>query len=92
MRDTVGMIPYTDSDAKKNNYLERYNNEMKILKEKNHNIIPKFFIEEFDPSLVTCVYFKDMISVQTDFFENGLNELKTLSSYEYMNFYWIKKF
>jgi len=87
MRDTVGMIPYTDSDAKKNNYLERYNNEIKILRKKNHNIIPKFFIEEFDPSLVTCVFFKDMISVQTDFFENGLNELKTLSSYEYMNFY-----
>ena len=87
MKDCVGMTPYTDTDAKKNNYLERYHNELQVLKEKNENLIPKFSIEEFDPSLVPCVYFKDIISVQTDLFENGLNELKTLTSYEYMNFF-----
>ena len=84
-KESIGMIPPEDDDPKSENYVDRY---YSMQKEKtSENQIPQFSIEEFDPSLTTCIYFKDMLSVQIDMLDKGLNELKTFASYAYMNFF-----
>ena len=78
IKENVGILPYEDPDNNIN-YLDRFY----FMNKKEE--IPHFSIEEFDPSLTTCVYFKDLISVQQNLFERGIDELKTFASYEYMN-------
>ena len=55
--------------------------------EEQKKSVPRFSIQEYDVSLATCVYFKDMLTVQTNFFARGIDELKTFASYEYMNLF-----
>ena len=88
-KDSIGMIPPEDYDPKNernDNFVDRYYSLPK--KEKsNENQVPHFSIEEFDPSFSTCAYFKDLLSVQINMFEKGINDLKTFASYEYMNYF-----
>ena len=84
-KESIGMMPPEDDDPNAENYVDRI---YSMPKEKNtENQIPTFSIEEFDPSLTTCVYFKDLLTVQINMFDKGLNELKTFGSYEYLNFF-----
>ena len=83
LKEPIEMKPFkVESEIKKVNYLDRY-----YLMKDQKSFLPKFSIQEFDESLVTCVYFKDLLTVQTNFFNRGIDELKTFASYEYMNFF-----
>ena len=82
LKEAIPMKTYS-TEFTKTNYLDRYY----LMSKEQKNSLPKFVIQEFDESLVTCVYFKDLITVQTNFFNRGIDELKTFASYEYMNLF-----
>ena len=82
LKESIPFVPYTN-DLVKINYLDRYY----LMTEEEKKLVPKFSIQEYDLSLATCVYFKDMLTVQTNFFSRGIDELKTFASYEYMNLF-----
>ena len=82
LKESIPFVPYKN-DLIKINYLDRYY----LMTEEQKKLVPKFSIQEYDKSLATCVYFKDMLTVQTNFFNRGIDELKTFASYEYMNLF-----
>ena len=82
LKESIPFIPYKN-DLIKTNYLDRYY----LMTEEQKKMVPRFSIQEYDLSLATCVYFKDMLTVQTNFFSRGIDELKTFASYEYMNLF-----
>ena len=82
LKESIPFIPYKN-DLIKINYLDRYY----LMTDEQKKSVPKFSIQEYDVSLATCVYFKDMLTVQTNFFSRGIDELKTFASYEYMNLF-----
>ena len=82
LKESIPFVPYKN-ELIKNNYLDRYY----LMTEEQKRQVPRFSIQEYDVSLATCAYFKDMITIQTNFFDRGINELKTFASYEYMNLF-----
>ena len=82
LKESIPFIPYKN-DLIKINYLDRYY----LMTDEQKKMVPRFSIQEYDVSLATCVYFKDMLTVQTNFFNRGIDELKTFASYEYMNLF-----
>jgi hypothetical protein len=82
LKESIPFVPYKN-DLIKINYLDRYY----LMTEDQKKSVPKFSIQEYDKSLATCIYLKDMLTVQTNFFNRGIDELKTFASYEYMNFF-----
>ena len=82
LKDSIPFAPYKN-DLIKINYLDRYY----LMSEEQKKSVPKFSIQEYDVSLATCAYFKDMLTIQTNFFNRGIDELKTFASYEYMNLF-----
>ena len=82
LKESIPFVPYKN-DLIKINYLDRYY----LMTEEQKKSVPRFSIQEYDVSLATCVYFKDMLTVQTNFFARGIDELKTFASYEYMNLF-----
>jgi len=82
LKESIPFVPYKN-DLIKINYLDRYY----LMTEEQKKSVPRFSIQEYDVSLATCVYFKDMLTVQTNFFPRGIDELKTFASYEYMNLF-----
>lgn len=82
LKESIPFVPYKN-DLIKVNYLDRYY----LMTEEQKRQVPRFSIQEYDVSLATCAYFKDMLTVQTNFFNRGIDELKTFASYEYMNLF-----
>ena len=82
LKESIPFVPYKN-DLIKINYLDRYY----LMTEEQKRQVPRFSIQEYDVSLATCVYFKDMLTIQTNFFNRGIDELKTFASYEYMNLF-----
>ena len=82
LKESIPFVPFKN-DLIKVNYLDRYY----LMTEEQKKMVPKFSIQEYDVSLATCVYLKDMLTVQTNFFNRGIDELKTFASYEYMNLF-----
>ena len=82
LKESIPFVPYKN-DLIKINYLDRYY----LMTEEQKKSVPKFSIQEYDKSLATCIYLKDMLTVQTNFFNRGIDELKTFASYEYMNLF-----
>ena len=82
LKESIPFAPYKN-DLIKINYLDRYF----LMTEEQKRQVPRFSIQEYDVSLATCVYFKDILTIQTNFFNRGINELKTFASYEYMNLF-----
>ncbi len=53
----------------------------------NKNKVPRFTICEFEESLQNCIDFHDLMTVQTNFLDKGLDELKSFSNYQYLQYY-----
>lgn len=53
----------------------------------NKNKAPKFIICEFEESFQNCIDFHDLLTVQTNLLDKGLDEVKSFAHYEYMQYY-----
>ena len=53
----------------------------------NKSKAPRFTICEFEESLQNCIDFHDLLTVQSNLLDNGLDEVKSFAHYQYMQYF-----